>query len=290
MVDLEWDPNYVPKVKLGLHSAQILFSFVLWCLAIAVFTSKDADIVGNNGWTFGVCFLSIPAWVYLIMTPRWERTRKFAQPHAMLLVDCIFAVIWLSAFATQAAYNSSGRCGEGCKLSGAVVGLGVVVFLLFCASSFVSAYCLQFYNFHGTLPGYDARQIRGGENIDPDKAAFSMAPHDEEAYERVNMDDHEASGSGYGAGADAEPYGSTSGGYGAGAGAEPYGSTSSRYGHADPYNTDDRYGGMPPSNNTMFDSETEYGGASAYSGSTRPPTYNDEPAQFPTGNYERGLR
>jgi hypothetical protein len=54
MVSLEWDPNYVPPVKLGLHIAQIVLSFVLWCIEIAVFRGEDAKIVGNNGWTFGV--------------------------------------------------------------------------------------------------------------------------------------------------------------------------------------------------------------------------------------------
>lgn len=51
---LEWDPDYVPGVKLGLHTAQIVLSFVLWCLEIAVFRADDAEIVGQNGWTFGV--------------------------------------------------------------------------------------------------------------------------------------------------------------------------------------------------------------------------------------------
>lgn len=54
MVNFEWDPGYVPPVKLGLHIAQILFAFVVFCLEIAVFNGKDAKIVGNNGWTFGV--------------------------------------------------------------------------------------------------------------------------------------------------------------------------------------------------------------------------------------------
>lgn len=54
MVSLEWDPNYVPPVKLGLHCAQILVSFVVWCLSLAVFAGKDSKITGNNGWTFGV--------------------------------------------------------------------------------------------------------------------------------------------------------------------------------------------------------------------------------------------
>jgi hypothetical protein len=283
MVSLEWDPNYVPPVKLGLHIAQIVASFVLWCIAIAVFRGEDAKIVGNNGWTFGVCFLSIPAWIYLIMTPRWERTRRFAEPHAMLAVDGVFTIIWLSAFATQAAYNSSGDCGKACKLSGVVVGLGVIVTLLFGGTTFLSGYTLQYYKFHGTLPGYDSRQIHDGGNIDPDKAAFSMAPHDEEAYERVHMDDHDAVG----------PSSSTS--YG-GAGAY----SDNQYGNANPYSADDyddpnRYGALPPRNNAMFDSDLEYssganqapprqsspyGGAQAY----------DEPAQFPAANYDRTIR
>jgi hypothetical protein len=54
MFGLEWDPNYVPPVKLGLHCAQIILTFVLWSIAIAVFRGEDAKIVGNNGWTFGV--------------------------------------------------------------------------------------------------------------------------------------------------------------------------------------------------------------------------------------------
>ncbi|KJK93439.1 hypothetical protein H633G_02640 [Metarhizium anisopliae BRIP 53284] len=170
---LEFDPDLVPRIKLGLHCAQILLALVGWCMGIAVFTGKDAKVVGNNGWTFGVFFLSIPAWLYLIMTPRFARTRKFAEPHAMLAVDVVFTIIWLSAFATQAAYNSSGLCGQVCNVSKGVVALGVFV----------------------CLPGYDNRKLRGGDsNIDPDKAAFSMAPHDEEAYERVNMDDHENNG------------------------------------------------------------------------------------------------
>lgn len=134
---------------------------------------------------------------------------------------------------------------------------------------------MTYAGFHGNLPGYDNRKIRGGENnIDPDKAAFSMAPHDEEAYERVNMDDNEASGSGYG----------------------NYGGEN-RYGEANPYSADDddpsRYGALPP-RNPLFDSETEYHGGGItpppsmpYSNPSGPSPYDDEPAQFPAGNYDR---
>lgn len=49
---LEWDPDHVPKVKLGLHVAQILLAFAAWCLELGVFTG--GKVVGLNGWTFAV--------------------------------------------------------------------------------------------------------------------------------------------------------------------------------------------------------------------------------------------
>ena len=61
------------------------------------------------------------------MTPRFARTRRFAEPHAMLAVDVVFTVIWLSAFAAQAAYNTSGLCGQVCGVSKGVVALGIFV-------------------------------------------------------------------------------------------------------------------------------------------------------------------
>lgn len=60
------------------------------------------------------------------MTPRWERTRHLAHPVAMLAVDAVFTVVWFSAFASQAAYNTADNCGEACGQSKAIVGLGVV--------------------------------------------------------------------------------------------------------------------------------------------------------------------
>lgn len=275
---LEFDPDLVPKVKLGLHCAQILLALISWCMGIAVFVGEDAKVTGNNGWTFGVFFLTTPAWLYLIMTPRFARTRKWAEPHAMLAVDAAFTVIWLSAFATQAAYNSSGLCGQACNISKGVVALGIFVCLLFGGSTFMSAYTLTYWRFHGHLPGYDNRKLRGGDNnIDPDKAAFSMAPHDEEAYERVNMDDNDHN--------------------------NPYGD-SGRYGHANPYshNDDDepdRYGSLPPRGTGLFNQDTEYssggdGGAlppasHAYGGSQigSQVSYSDGPAKFPHANYDR---
>ncbi|KAG6008037.1 hypothetical protein E4U21_005050 [Claviceps maximensis] len=281
---LDFDPDLVPKVKLGLHCAQIVLAFVAWCLGIAVFGGENARIVRNNGWTFGVFFLSLPAWLYLIMTPRFGRTRKWAEPHVMMAVDASFTIIWLSAFASQAAYNSSGFCGNACGISKAVVGFAVFVCILFAASTFISAYTLTYWKFHGSLPGYGSRKLRTGDNnIDPDKAAFSMAPHDEEAYERVNMDvddpDHSSNNH--------NPYVDSAG-----------------YGHANPYshNDDDddnhpnRYAALSSHRPDLFNQDTEYtsgGGADlppashTYSTGGSRPSFSDEPAKFPRASYDR---
>ncbi len=159
--------------------------------------------------------------------------------------------------------------------------------LLFAASTFISGYTYTYSNFHGSLPGYDNRQIRTGANdIDPDKEAFSMAPHGDEAYERVHMDDQDNDH---------------------GNGGNGQASYNSRFGNANPYSggdrydddDSDRYGALPPRNNApMFDSATDYNPGSAAmppapaSMPYRPPAADDyaEPPVFPTANYDRSAQ
>lgn len=187
----ELDPEKIPLFKLIFHVGQILLAFSLWCMEIAVFRNPTARIVGSNGWTFAVFFLTLPAWVYLIGAPRFPRTRAIAKPQVMLALDVLFTVIWLSAWATQASYNTSNLCGEACGVSKAIVAFGVFVFLFFCITTFLSIWTLKYYQWNNRLPGYDNGPKSGDDNIDPDKAAFSLAPHDEETYAPVNMNDHD---------------------------------------------------------------------------------------------------
>lgn len=297
----EWDPDNVPGVKLGLHCMQIIFGFVIFVLEIIVFKDGDAEITGNNGWPFGLCFLSVPAWIYLVMTPRWKRTQKLAQPHAMVVVDCIFAIFWLSAFASQAAYNSANGCGGQCKVSKAIVGIAFFMILFWAASTFVSFYTVQYYNFNGTLPGYDKVGQRS-QNIDPDKAAFSMAPHDEEAYAPLggndNDDDHLSS----------RPYNADS------YGSRPMFDSETEYRphtsstrHDNPFDGDYRAHSTTPSTDIYsadYRAHSVTPGMDPYSagyGSNpdgpriyAPPSAHEDydssrPAQFPSANYDRTL-
>lgn len=156
---------------------------------------------------------------------------------------------------------------------------------MFAVTTLVSGYTMQYYKFHGNLPGYDNRKIRSGEDIDPDKAAFSMAPHDDEAYERVNMDDTEVGGG-------ASAYGASSS-----LGGEPYSQGGEPYSHVNPYSADDfddpnRYGSASSRNHGMFDNTTEYSSGGL---GNAPPSMpygaqseiHDGPAQFPSANYDR---
>ncbi|KAI6090768.1 hypothetical protein F4821DRAFT_9937 [Hypoxylon rubiginosum] len=185
---LDINPDKVPNTKLGLHIFQAVLGVVIFILEIVLFRADGSVINGNNGWPFGLCFLSIPAWLFLAMAPRFERTRKLAEPHAMVVVDVVFAILWLSAFASQAAYNTANSCGQGCAVSKAIVGIAFFELLGFIATTAVSVYTLRYYRQTESLPGYE--NLGTNQNIDPDKAAFSMAPHDEEAYAPVQMDDH----------------------------------------------------------------------------------------------------
>ncbi|KAI1398092.1 hypothetical protein F4819DRAFT_469668 [Hypoxylon fuscum] len=185
---LDINPDKVPNTKLGLHIFQAVLIIVVFILEIVLFRADDSVINGNNGWPFGLCFLSIPAWIYLALAPRFERTRKLAQPHVMVVLDSVFAILWLSAFASQASYNTANSCGQGCAVSKAIVGISFFVLLAWIATTAISVYTLRYYRLTDSLPGYE--NIGRSQNIDPDKAAFSMAPHDEEAYAPVQMDDH----------------------------------------------------------------------------------------------------
>ncbi|KXX78468.1 hypothetical protein MMYC01_205593 [Madurella mycetomatis] len=307
--DIEFDPEQIPAFKLGFHIAQIIFAFVLWCLEIAVFRNDEARIVGNNGWTFAVVrtapsavqeegdlritvtdfgiafqfFLTVPAWIYLAMAPRFPRTRKIAEPHAMLVVDALFTIIWLSAFATQAAYNTANLCGTACGISKAIVGLGFFVFLFFGVTTFLSIWTLKYYQWNNRLPGYDRTKLDSSQNIDPDKAAFSLAPHDDEAYAPVNMNDHDHD-------TDHDtPYGGARSDY-----SDPYagGAGGARSDYSDPYG--------PPGGSqdaaSPFDHDTEYhsGRVSAAGSRYAAPSAADDfeedhsqPARFPVANYDR---
>ncbi|CAK7220075.1 hypothetical protein SBRCBS47491_004066 [Sporothrix bragantina] len=308
--DMQLNADRIPLYKLIFHILQIGVSFVAWVLAIVVFRAKDSSVSGPNGWAFAVCFLSIPAWIYLIGAPRFPRTRRFAEPHVMVAIDALFCIIWLSAFAAQASFNSAGKCGDGCGASKGIVALGVFNTIFFGVTTFFSLYSLKYYQFNGHLPGYENSGSKGGgQNIDPDMAAFSTNMHDDEPYARVNnMDpdydhdhnDYQSEMGGYGGastvagGAGGSAYnnaGSHMGGSSyVGGGSSAYGGGSSVSGHENPFTAhEDPFGdnhGLRPAA-----SSASLGTSVAHSGYAPPTVHDaydeDRPTHFPAADYER---
>ncbi|KAJ8128853.1 hypothetical protein O1611_g4783 [Lasiodiplodia mahajangana] len=289
---LNINPDKVPNIKLGLHIAQVILALTIFILEIIVFRAEDSKINGNNGWPFGLCFLSIPAWVYLALAPRYERTRRAANPNVMLVVDAIFCIFWLSAFASQAAYNTANSCGKACAVSKAIVGIAFFETLGWAFSTLISAYTLRYYQQNGDLPGYES--IGNTQNIDPDKAAFSMAPHDEEAYAPVNMDDHHDDGHDDGHELHNRPYDPDSYGsqpiYEAETSYQPH-HTSSPAPHENPFDNSYRtHGSTSPHPSPFAD---PYAAPSSGPQIYAPPAADDyddgRPVQFPTANYDRTL-
>jgi len=122
-----------------------------------------------------------------------------------------------------------------------------------------------------------------------------MAPHDEEAYAPVNMDERESGRN--------DDY--ASGAYGG----APYGGSHAG-GRTDPYDDDDRYdngsnvgsnvgshmgsnvGGRHGRTSGIYEGDTSYGApqqhrVSSYGSPTPDPYEQSGPAQFPSGNYDR---
>ncbi len=166
-------------------------------------------------------------------------------------------------------------------------------------STFVSWYTLRYSNNNGFLPGYESLG-NNQQNIDPDKAAFStsMAPHDEEAYAPVNMDEQhdDFQSSPYNA---ADAYG------GAGGSPAPGGlfnndtsykpQTQTPPPQDNPFDSGYRVNNLTPLNDPYADAS--YGGQSG-SGSYGPKVYAPPaaddydasgPAHFPQANYDRTI-
>jgi hypothetical protein len=121
---------------------------------------------------------------------------------------------------------------------------------------------------NNTLPGYGNIQPRLHDNIDPDKEHFSAAPHDEEAYTRVDMDDHDNERPLGGPSSYTSPYGAPT----------DYASTSQVGSH---YNEPEN----PFEQHENPFGDNDYRDNHAAGTHYARPSVHDETASFPTGNY-----
>ncbi|USP78591.1 uncharacterized protein yc1106_05865 [Curvularia clavata] len=165
--------SYIQKCKVVAHCFQAIFVFIAACLTITVMT-KDGEIGGATRYFFAMCFLSIPAIIYLTMVPMWSRAKRFASAYAFLAVDVLYTILWFAAFVAVATWNSHGII-EGakkakvpdddrncttflygdeakCSVSKAAVGIGAMVFLFFAITTAISGYYMHKFLREGVMP------------------------------------------------------------------------------------------------------------------------------------------
>jgi len=192
------------KIKNYIHIGQAAILFLAWILTIAVFT-RDGKTDSRVGWYFGLCWLSIPILIYLVMVPMWSRARRFSNVYAFASLDGLSVVLWLSAWAAVASYVSAGK-GKGdkknaegcdnfkygspgrCKLSEAIIVFGVIEMLLFIATAIISFRAVMTFKRTGMMP---AATKMGGAPTDfsaQTQDAFSSNMRTEEEFDEGQHD------------------------------------------------------------------------------------------------------
>lgn len=160
------------------------------------------------------CFLSAPALIYLVMVPMWTRAWRFANVYAYAVLDILFAILWFAAFVAVATWNdagiskgdsdadstttsssSKGTCADfgygsatKCDISRANVGLGVIIWLLFIATSVLSVQAVLKYRRTGVLPN-GSTSMNHGKAEQLDASTTDLASKDPWA---TDIDDEEA--------------------------------------------------------------------------------------------------
>ncbi|KAE8329950.1 hypothetical protein BDV39DRAFT_171048 [Aspergillus sergii] len=189
------------RTKNILHGVQGFIIFLAWACTIAVFTKGDG-IDGRSAWYWALCWFSIPGLIYLVAVPMWPRARRFGNVYAFATVDCLYALLWFTAWVCVASYVAQGK-SEGkdsnqedkdsdsdkktgcdnwkygsaskCKISTATCIMGVVIFLLFIVTAFMSFRNVMHFRRTGTLPDAVSDPTFAAQS----QAAFSSNPaHD----------------------------------------------------------------------------------------------------------------
>lgn len=65
--------------------------------------------------------------IYNSMTLLFARSRSWGNAYVFAGLDVLYAILWLSAFASVAAWNSNGYCFGACNFSKAMVGFGFLI-------------------------------------------------------------------------------------------------------------------------------------------------------------------
>ncbi|KAJ6107328.1 hypothetical protein N7523_008651 [Penicillium sp. IBT 18751x] len=211
------------RTKNLIHFAQAFIIFLAWALTIAIWTKGDG-IDGRTVYYWILCWVSLPALIYLAAVPMWPRARRFGNVYAFAAVDAIYAIFWFAAWVCLASYVAQGKSigkssssdkdstsssstssskratttttssestttsssGSGCanwaygnetkcNISTATTIIGVVIFILFAITAWMSFRNVMHFRRTGTLPDAVSDPTFAAQS----KAAFNSNPaHD----------------------------------------------------------------------------------------------------------------
>ncbi|KAJ5626763.1 hypothetical protein N7528_004190 [Penicillium herquei] len=221
------------RTKNAIHFAQAFIIFLAWALTIGIWTKGGSGIDGRTVWYWILCWISMPALIYLAAVPMWPRARRFGNVYAFATVDLLYTIFWFSAWVCLASYVAQGKSigktssdssssssstsssksrradktvraasttttaatststGSGChnwaygnatkcNLSEATTIIGVVIFILFAVTAWMSIRNVMHFRRTGTLPDAVSDPTFAAQS----KAAFSSNPaHDFEEEE-----------------------------------------------------------------------------------------------------------
>lgn len=136
------------------------------------------------------CFLTLPAITYQIVVPMWSRAWRFANVYAYTAIDAIFTILWLAGFISVAIWQSEGvNTGEKaggscshfaygsvsrCQTAQATTGFGILIFLLFVATTFLSSKAVLAYRRTGIMPTAPTRAYGPVDDSEAAKDVWSV--------------------------------------------------------------------------------------------------------------------
>ncbi|QSS65834.1 hypothetical protein I7I51_06685 [Histoplasma capsulatum] len=100
-----------PRVKMLLHALQGFVIFLGWALTIAVLT-QDGPTDGRTAYCFALCWLTVPALIYLAAVPLWPRTQRFGNAYAFAVIDVLFGILWFASWVAVASYVAAGKVAD----------------------------------------------------------------------------------------------------------------------------------------------------------------------------------
>ncbi|TGZ77882.1 hypothetical protein EX30DRAFT_398276 [Ascodesmis nigricans] len=200
------------KASIGMHIAQMLFSVVVMGV-MAASMLQDGRASGPARFMFALTWLSLPGHIYLVMTPRFQRTRMLAHPYWVLGINVIYTIFWFAAFIALATYTNkgisngknkekddkikdkggcalfpagTGETEKACSLNKSGVGLGVFMWFLWLTTLGIASWAAWYFSRNSVSP-FEDLSTPSHDITETTKDAFSS--NDE--YALINKNRHD---------------------------------------------------------------------------------------------------